>query len=105
AKHCKFCKKQGHVISECFSLKQQQSQNISSPNQNASFSFASLPVPESEANSDKWFADSGASSHSSCHREWFHEFKEGYTGEQIHTAKGLVKVMGYGKIKGQFWNG
>src|SRR5699024_4483848 len=98
-KFCNYCKKNGHLLSQCFSLKRKQTQPPSDTALSATLTLAEGKYTK------KWFADTGASYHTTFEREYFSDYKEIDYHDEILTAKGLLKVHGIGTIKCKFWNG
>lgn len=85
---CNYCKKPGHIMKDCFKLRNRRKMEESSNSRKKPNSFANqdshegttqsevaMAATESNLNSS-WLIDSGASRHMTSRREWFSEYKE-----------------------------
>lgn len=69
-KFCTYCKKLGHLVSDCRNKNKKASAKVYSHN-TLEFTLSSCLTHPSSTGSQDWFIDSGASSHMSNRKDWF----------------------------------
>lgn len=104
---CHYCHKMGHMKKSCYKwLKEKKSDNNNNESNSKSVSGKTVLaiVKESEMNiSNRFYGDSGASSHIVNKREWLDNFRP--CNESFDTAGGRIKIIGYGDLNCQFHTG
>jgi len=116
---CKYCKRQGHLISECRTKKYKDTQKSQQTQESSSYApsgdhapsgdqapsgdhltlMACKDSPAGLVESD-WIVDTGANFHVTPYRHLLHDFKPHHS--IITTAGGPQKSAGTGTIKGHF---
>lgn len=73
-KFCIYCKKLGHVVSQCRKLRQKKNKNVSantSTHYTSEFTLSSCFSNIPPTSSLDWYIDSGATSHMSNRKDWY----------------------------------
>uniref|UniRef100_A0A1Y1M571 Integrase catalytic domain-containing protein n=1 Tax=Photinus pyralis TaxID=7054 RepID=A0A1Y1M571_PHOPY len=97
---CHFCHKYGHWSKECSLKKNSNLNKQRNETHKKELAWCTvLNVGESKNESNFWFADSGASSHMTYHREWFSEYTEYSETCVVKIANGhCLEIKGIGTI-------
>jgi hypothetical protein len=108
---CNFCKKKGHIKTDCYALKRkQQNQNNGNKDQkNQNTAEASIAEDDGFVlsvidqnrgrNKEEWILDSGASYHMCINRDWFTTYRPFAGGEVFMANDTLSKAVGIGSIR------
>jgi hypothetical protein len=118
---CEYCGKPGHLAKDCYRRKNHESNqrykrhngNFVHKDTSVNDGFKNIKLFISEAalsaetdDENAWFIDSGASTHMSCHKEWYDEYYENIDGTHIYLGDNRShKVQGYGVISVNLPNG
>lgn len=104
---CRFCKKQGHLISECYKLKnKKKEEGESSENKSDSANntpkrgiFMALTTRE-VLESTTWILDTASSFHVTSHFNWIHNYQNLDTEVMIRLGDdSIITAKGYGIVK------
>ncbi|KAG8499473.1 hypothetical protein CXB51_005963 [Gossypium anomalum] len=117
-KTCNFCKKKGHIKSECYKLqnkikrevanqKGKQPENSSEANVVEDYSNGELLVASVNDSkvSEEWILDSGCTFHMSPNRDWFTTYKTVSEGVVLMGNNASYKIAGVGTIKVKMFDG
>lgn len=113
SKTCRYCKKLGHEISDCFQLKRKQEKKENNGDtgrphiKSAEASIAqsdygddvSLLAASTEKGKAEWILDSGCTYHMCPHRDWFTTYNSIDSGVVLMGNNTPCKVIGIGTIK------
>ncbi|KAG8500494.1 hypothetical protein CXB51_002743 [Gossypium anomalum] len=117
-KTCNFCKKKGHIKSECYKLqnkikreatnqKGKQPENSGEVDVVEDYSDGELlvtSVNNSEV-SEEWILDSGCTFHMSSNRDWFTTYETVSEGVILMGNNASYKITGVGTIKVKMFDG
>ncbi|KAG8486054.1 hypothetical protein CXB51_019365 [Gossypium anomalum] len=117
-KTCNFCKKKGHIKSECYKLqnkikreaanqKGKQPENSGEADVVEDYSDGELLVASVNDSkvSEEWILDSGCTFHMSPNRDWFTTYKTVSEGVIFIGSNALYKIAGVGTIKVKMFDG
>ncbi|KAG8497386.1 hypothetical protein CXB51_008630 [Gossypium anomalum] len=117
-KTCNFCKKKGHIKSECYKLqnkikkeatnqKGKQQKNFSEANVIEDYSDGELLVASVNDSkvSEKWILDSGYTFHMSPNLDWFTTYETGSEGVVLMENNASCKIADVGTIKVKMFDG
>ncbi|KAL8158649.1 hypothetical protein V2J09_000186 [Rumex salicifolius] len=108
-KSCKYCKKQGHEIAECFKLKNKKLKEDSNQDKSSEKSEASVVANDSEGDvflafdlddkaKNEWILDTGCTFHMCPHKEWFTSLEPVESGIVYMGNNTQCKVLGKGDL-------
>ncbi|KAG8481838.1 hypothetical protein CXB51_027155 [Gossypium anomalum] len=117
-KTCNFCKKKGHIKSECYKLqnkikreaanqKGKQPENSGKADVVEDYSNGELLVASVNDSkvSEEWILDSGCTFHMSPNRDWFTTYKIVSEGVVLMGNNASCKIAGVGTIKVKMFDG
>ncbi|KAG8486271.1 hypothetical protein CXB51_019635 [Gossypium anomalum] len=117
-KTCNFCKKKGHIKSECYKLqnkikreaanqKGKQPENSGEADVVEDYSDGELLVASVNDSkvSEEWILDSGCTFHMSPNRDWFITYETVSKGVVLMGNNASCKITGVGTIKVKLFNG
>ncbi|KAG8496964.1 hypothetical protein CXB51_008194 [Gossypium anomalum] len=117
-KTCNFCKKKGHIKSECYKLqnkikgeaanqKGKQPENSGEADVVEDYSDGELLVASVNDSkvSEEWILDSGCTFHMSPNRDWFTTYETVSEGVVLMGNNASCKIAGVGKIKVKMFDG
>ncbi|GJU42381.1 putative polyprotein [Tanacetum coccineum] len=117
-KYCKYCKKEGHDISECFKLKNKEKKAgtfkpKNNPNDDGKATFDADENSEGEVlvayvectTNDKWSCDSTCTFNISPNKEWFISYKCIQGGSVLMGDNASYKIEGIGSIQVKMFDG
>ncbi|KAG8499626.1 hypothetical protein CXB51_006086 [Gossypium anomalum] len=117
-KTCNFCKKKGHIKSECYKLqnkikreaanqKGKQPENSGEANVVEDYSDGELLVTSVNDSkvSEEWILDSGCTFHMSPNRGWFTTYETVSEGVVLMGNNASCKIAGVGTIKVKMFDG
>ncbi|KAG8473469.1 hypothetical protein CXB51_035771 [Gossypium anomalum] len=117
-KTCNFCKKKGHIKSECYKLqnkikreaanqKGKQPENSGEADVVEDYSDGELLVASVNDSkvSEEWILDSGCTFHMSPNRDWFTTYKTVSEGVVLMGNNASCKIAGVGTIKVKMFDG
>ncbi|KAG8500752.1 hypothetical protein CXB51_002776 [Gossypium anomalum] len=117
-KTCNFCKKKGHIKSECYKLqnkikgeaanqKGKQPENFGEADVVEDYSDGELLVASVNDSkvSEEWILDSGCTFHMSPNRDWFTTYETVSEGVVLMGNNASCKIAGVGTIKVKMFDG
>ncbi|KAG8473125.1 hypothetical protein CXB51_035068 [Gossypium anomalum] len=115
-KTCNFCKKKGHIKSECYKLqnkikrettnqKRKQPKNFGEADVVEDYSDGELLAVNNSKVSEEWIFDSGCTFHMSPYRDWFTTYETVSKGVVLMGNNALCKIIGVGTIKVYMFDG
>ncbi|KAG8472744.1 hypothetical protein CXB51_034629 [Gossypium anomalum] len=117
-KTCNFCKKKGHIKSECYKLqnkikreaanqKGKQPENSGEADVVEDYSDGELLVASvnDSKESEEWILDSGCTFHMSPNRDWFTTYETVSEGVVLMGNNASCKIAGVGTIKVKMFDG
>ncbi|KAG8489614.1 hypothetical protein CXB51_017589 [Gossypium anomalum] len=117
-KTCNFCKKKGHIKSECYKLqnkikreaanqKGKQPENSGEADVVEDYSDGELLVASVNDSkvSEEWILDSGCTFHMSPNRDWFTHYETVSEGVVLMGNNASCKIAGVGTIKVKMFDG
>ncbi|KAG8472381.1 hypothetical protein CXB51_035329 [Gossypium anomalum] len=117
-KTCNFCKKKGHIKSECYKLqnkikreaanqKEKQPENSGEADVVEDYSDGELLVASVNDSkvSEEWILDSGCTFHMSPNRDWFTTYETVSEGVVLMGNNASCKIAGVGTIKVKMFDG
>ncbi|KAG8480835.1 hypothetical protein CXB51_025306 [Gossypium anomalum] len=117
-KTCNFCKKEGHIKSECYKLqnkikgeaanqKGKQPENSGEADVVEDYSDGELLVASVNDSkvSEEWILDSGCTFHMSPNRDWFTTYETVSEGVVLMGNNASCKIAGVGTIKVKMFDG
>ena len=105
-KFCKYCKKQGHVISECY--KREAANSNQACSNVVPETFLSLATVTAQDRVDDFFVDTAASNHQTFNKSLLSNIRAPSPNERFiagNTVAGQVEVKAVGDIYCEMWNG
>ena len=113
---CNYCKKKGHVISDCFKLKNKEKQKGKFVERNTESAEASIAADENDGtifcatennfrSNNEWILDSGCSYHMCPNRDWFSTYESTEGGVVLMGNNAVCKVVGKGTIRIKMYDG
>lgn len=110
-KICKYCKKKGPVIADCFKLKNKEKRQ-----EEKSKNTAEAGVAKDESDdyvlsinavrfNDEWILDSGCSYHMCPNKDWFHTYEQVDGGVVLMGNNAPCKTIGIGSIRIKMYDG
>ncbi|KAG8492823.1 hypothetical protein CXB51_010147 [Gossypium anomalum] len=117
-KTCNFCKKKGHIKSECYKLHNKIKREAANQKGKQPKNFGKADVVEDYSNgellvtsvnnskvSEEWILNSGCTFHMSSNRDWFTTYKTMSEGVVLMGNNTSCKIAGVGTIKVKIFNG
>ena len=108
---CYYCHKTGHIRKNCFEFLNKKKSNdtnvLNTRSTNSNSAVLSILKESDVVVTDRFYADSGSSSHIVNNRNWLVNYRE--CNELFDTAVGQINVLGYGDLNcecftGTFWH-
>lgn len=111
SKFCRYCKKKGHEVSECFKLKNKQDKEdkgkAKQPDQHAEASVVEsgsdgellIAADVEQRSRNEWILDSGCTFHMSPNRDWFTTYEKIDGGLVLMGNDAQCKVVGLGTVQ------
>ncbi|KAG8493469.1 hypothetical protein CXB51_010771 [Gossypium anomalum] len=117
-KTCNFCKKKGHIKSECYKLQNKIKREIANQKGKQTENFDEADVVEDYSDgellvasvndskvSEEWILDSGCTFHMSPNRDWFTTYEIVSEGVFLMKNNASCKIAGVGTIKVKMFDG
>ncbi|KAG8490688.1 hypothetical protein CXB51_013811 [Gossypium anomalum] len=117
-KTCNFCKKKGHIKSECYKLKNKIKREAANQKGKQPENFGEADVVEDYSDgellvasvndskvSEEWILDSGCTFHMSPNRDWFTTYETVSEGVVLMGNNASCKIAGVGTIKVKMFDG
>ncbi|KAG8480615.1 hypothetical protein CXB51_024767 [Gossypium anomalum] len=117
-KTCNFCKKKGHIKSECYKLQNKIKREAANQKGKQPENFGEADVVEDYSDgellvasindskvSEEWILDSGCTFHMSLNRDWFTIYEIVSEGVVLMGNNASCKIAGVGTIKVKMFDG
>ncbi|KAG8477716.1 hypothetical protein CXB51_027660 [Gossypium anomalum] len=117
-KTCNFCKKKGHIKSECYKLQNKIKREAANQKGKQPENFGEADVVEDYSDgellvasvndskvSEEWILDSGCTFHMSPNRDWFTTYEIVSEGVVLMGNNASCKIAGVGRIKVKMFDG
>ncbi|KAG8503063.1 hypothetical protein CXB51_000814 [Gossypium anomalum] len=117
-KTCNFCKKKGHIKSECYKLQNKIKREAANQKGKQPENFGEADVVEDYSDgellvasvndskvSEEWILDSGYTFHMSPNRDWFTTYETVFEGVVLMGNSASCKITGVGTIKVKMFDG
>ncbi|KAG8478679.1 hypothetical protein CXB51_028516 [Gossypium anomalum] len=117
-KTCNFCKKKGHIKSECYKLQNKIKREAANRKGKQPENFGEVDVVEDYSDgellvasvndskvSEEWILDSGYTFHMSPNRDWFTTYETVSEGVVLMRNNASCKIVGVGTIKVKMFDG
>ncbi|KAG8499392.1 hypothetical protein CXB51_005981 [Gossypium anomalum] len=117
-KTCNFCKKKGHIKSECYKLQNKIKRKAANQKGKQPENFGEADVVEDYSDgellvasvndfkvSEEWILDSGCTFHMSPNRDWFTTYETVSEGVVLMGNNASCKIAGIGTIKVKMFDG
>ncbi|KAG8475009.1 hypothetical protein CXB51_031823 [Gossypium anomalum] len=117
-KTCNFCKKKGHIKSECYKLQNKIKREAANQKGKQPENFGEADVVEDYSDSKllvasvndskvskEWIIDSGCTFHMSPNRDWFTTYETVFEGVVLMGNNASCKIAGVGTIKVKMFDG
>ncbi|KAG8500272.1 hypothetical protein CXB51_004359 [Gossypium anomalum] len=117
-KTCNFCKKKGHIKSECYKIQNKIKREAANQKEKQPENFGEADVVEDYSDgellvasvndskvSEEWILDSGCTIHMSPNRDWFTTYEIVSEGVVLMGNNTSFKITGVGTIKVKMFDG
>ena len=112
-KYCRYCKRDGHDISECFKLQNKekrkgnkQGDNSANVARDDSSDDAIVVIAGCAETNDEWVLDTACTFHMCPHRDWFNTFDSTTSaGSVLGFDNSPCKIKGIGSIRIKMFDG
>ncbi|KAG8485819.1 hypothetical protein CXB51_019218 [Gossypium anomalum] len=117
-KTCNFCKKKGHIKSECYKIQNKIKKEVANQKGKQPKNFSEVDVVEDYSDgellvasvsdsevSEEWILDSGCTFHMSTNWDWFTTYETVSEGVVLMGNNASCKIAGVGTIKVKMFDG